>query len=116
MESKRKTGTGVAIMLTASLLTCTGQLLWKLSATEDSLVLLACGLGLYGGGALLMVVALRFGELSVLHPMLSAGYVLSLFLGAAVLKERISWMKIAGVAVIILGLVLISLPERSEKP
>lgn len=61
-----------------------------------------------------MIVALRFGELSLLHPMLSAGYVLSLLLGASVLHEHVSFLQVIGVAIIIVGLVFISSPERRK--
>lgn len=114
---KKRTKTqpiGVALMLSASLLTCVGQLCWKLSVS-GTVWLLSAGFALYGGGAMLMIAALRFGELSVLHPMLSAGYVLSIFLGGAVLGESVTALKAAGVAVIILGLALLSAPEKKER-
>lgn len=108
---KRKNRTlykGIALMLLSAATACVGQLLWKLAARSDSLVLVVLGLALYGGGALLMIIALKFGELSVLHPMMSAGYVLSLVLGALVLDEHITFLRIAGVAVIIVGLIFLS--------
>ena len=98
---------GVALMLASSLATCVGQLLWKLSA-DGSLPLLLGGFALYGAGAMAMILALRCGELSVLHPMLGAGYVLSLLLGSAFLNETVSLAKLLGVAVITAGLVLIA--------
>ena len=103
---------GIAIMLCSSLLTCTGQLCWKLSAGQNTLLFLLAGFGLYGCGALLMIIALRYGDLSKLHPMLSAGYILSVVLGAAVLGEPVTGRKVLGIAVIIAGLILINLPER----
>lgn len=103
---------GITLMLLSAVLACTGQLLWKLAARSDSLLLIALGLALYGCGALLMIFALRHGELSVLHPMMSAGYVFSLFLGAIVLDETVSVTKIAGVAMIILGLICLSAMEK----
>lgn len=99
---------GIAIMLFSSLLTCTGQLCWKLSAGSHPLLWAFAGFALYGGGALLMIVALRFGDLSVLHPMLSAGYILSILFGRIVLKESIQPTKLAGIALIMAGLVFIS--------
>ena len=66
---------GIAIMLMSSVLTCTGQLCWKLASSKESVLFLVGGFALYGFGALLMLVAMRFGELSILHPMLSAGYI-----------------------------------------
>ena len=88
-KNKQNLPLGIILMLTASLLTCVGQLCWKLSAS-GALWLVLVGFVLYGCGALLMVVALRFGELSILHPMLSAGYVLSIVLGGVVLGESVT--------------------------
>lgn len=98
-------------MLLSAATACVGQLLWKMAARDDSLVLVIAGLVLYGCGALLMIVALKFGELSVLHPMMSAGYVLSLVLGAWVLDEHITALRVVGVVVIIAGLVFLSSSE-----
>lgn len=106
--NKDRLPVGIALMLTSALLTCLGQLCWKLSANQDSLPFLLAGFGLYGCGALLMMAALRFGELSVLHPMLSAGYALSILLGALVLGEEAAPNKLLGIAVITAGLVCLS--------
>ena len=102
-------------MLLSAALACSGQLFWKLASRSDSLFLVALGLALYGFGALIMILALKYGELSILHPMMSAGYVLSLVLGAAVLGEQVSVLRVAGVAVIILGLVFLSSSEVKQK-
>lgn len=99
---------GIALMLASALLSCTGQLFWKLASNRDSTLFLLAGFALYGCGALLMMVAMRFGELSVLHPMLSAGYALSVILGALVLEEGVSAHKVLGIAVITAGLVCLS--------
>ena len=106
---------GIAMILLSALLACLGQLAWKLSAQEGPLFLLA-GFALYGVGALLMILAMRHGELSVLHPMMSMGYVLSVVLGFWVLGETVTLTKVLGIGVITLGLVLISLPERGRTP
>ena len=109
MRSKKNNlPVGIALMLVSALLTCVGQLCWKLSANRDSLLALLAGFALYGCGALLMMLAMRFGELSVLHPMLSAGYVLSAVLGALVLGEEAAANRLTGIAVIIAGLVCLS--------
>lgn len=106
---------GIILILLSAVLACTGQLLWKLSAGNNSIILVTAGLALYGLGALLMILALRYGELSVLHPMMSVGYILSLILGALVLKENISILKIIGVVVIIVGLIFLSSSKTEEK-
>ena len=106
---------GIVLMILSAAFACTGQLLWKLAARSDSIFLVAAGLALYGFGALLMILALRYGELSILHPMMSVGYVLSLVLGVAVLDEHITVLRMAGVAIIILGLVFLSSSEVKHK-
>ncbi len=92
-------------MLVSALLSCTGQLLWKLA--DGGLGLLFCGYVCYGLGMLCMLIGYRYGKLSVLHPVLSAGYVFSLILGAAVLGEPVGALKILGVAAVLCGVVLI---------
>lgn len=94
-------------MLLSSLCVCIGQLLWKLS-TDNSIFLLLIGFAFYAIGALVMIVAYKFGELSVLHPMLSLNYVISIFLAAVVLKEVITLLKIIGVLCNIIGVMLIA--------
>lgn len=101
-------------MLLSAAMACVGQLLWKLAARSNSLVLVIAGLVLYGCGALLMIIALKYGELSVLHPMMSAGYVLSLVLGALILNEHVTVLRIIGVVVIIAGLIFLSSSERED--
>ena len=98
---------GILLMLVSSLCVCIGQLLWKLSADMGIIVMLA-GFFFYGIGALVMLIAYRFGKLSVLQPMLSLNYVLSIFLAALVLKESITILKCIGVIVIIAGVILIA--------
>ena len=114
--NKDRLSVGIALMLTSALLTCTGQLCWKLSALrEPPLLFLLAGFGLYGLGALLMMAAMRFGELSVLHPMLGAGYVLSVLLGALVLEEAVTPNKLLGIAAIVAGLVCLSGAKEGER-
>lgn len=100
---------GIALMLIAAALGCIGQMIWKaVMSAGGSPVYIAVGFALYGLGAVAMIIALRYGPLSVLHPMNSAGYILSLFLGAFVLHEHVTPLRILGVIVIALGLIVIS--------
>lgn len=94
-------------MLVSSICACIGQLMWKLSA-EQGLIIMLLGFCFYGVGALVMIIAYRFGKLSVLQPMLSLNYVLSIILGAMVLKEQATILKCIGVLIIISGVVLIA--------
>lgn len=93
-------------MLLSSLFVCIGQLLWKLSAEGLSLYLIL-GFLCYGTGAIFMLVAYRYGSLSVLHPMLSMSYVFSTVLGIAILGEAVGPKRIFAVALILLGVIFI---------
>ena len=97
-------------------MTCSGQLCWKLGAiyTEFTIVLYLVGFFLYGLGALMMTVAFRFGEMSVLHPMLSIGFVGSLFLGSIFLGENITLKKIMGILAILVGIFLLSVQQEKS--
>ena len=107
IDSFQKNKKGILLMLVSSVCVCIGQLLWKLSAEAGILVLLA-GFAFYGVGAMFMILAYRFGKLSVLQPMLSLNYVLSILLAVLVLKEEITLLKCTGVLIIIAGVILIA--------
>lgn len=94
-------------MLVSSICVCVGQLLWKLSATQGLIFMLA-GFAFYGAGALIMIIAYKFGKLSVLQPMLSLNYVLSILLAALVLHEAITLYKVIGVIIITCGVIMIA--------
>jgi undecaprenyl phosphate-alpha-L-ara4N flippase subunit ArnE len=68
---------------------------------------LLSGFVVLGIGAALMILAYRYGELSVLQPINSMSYVYSLFLGYMVFHEEITTFRIIGVAVIISGVILL---------
>ena len=101
--NKRK---GITLMLLSSLCVCLGQLLWKLSISLGILYLFF-GFCLYGIGAVIMLYAYRFGKLSVLQPVLSMNYVLSTLLGVLVLGESFSLKAFIGIAIIIVGVIVL---------
>lgn len=92
-------------MVISSICACFGQMFWKLSS--DGILFLFIGFAFYGLGAILMLVAYRFGKLSVLQPILSMNYVLALIIGFLVFDEIITLLKVFGVITLIFGVVLI---------
>ena len=65
------------------------------------------GLALYGISTLLLILALRDGELSLLYPVISLTYVWVTVLSVTVFDERLTAAKGAGVAIIVLGVGLL---------
>src|SRR5699024_5629376 len=99
-ESFQKNKKGIFLMICSSICVCIGQLLWKLSNQYGFLYLIV-GFAFYGLGALIMLIAYHYGSLSVLQPILSINYILSLLLAAFVLDEIITWNKLIGIFIII---------------
>src|SRR5207249_10403630 len=65
------------------------------------------GLSLYGLFTLLLIFALRDGELSVIYPIIALNYVWVTILSLIFFHETMNRFKAAGVAVIVLGLIVI---------
>lgn len=102
VASLKKNKTGIILMVCSSLFACVGQLLWKLG-TDQGLLYIAIGFFFYGIGAVVMLIAYKFGSLSVLQPILSLNYIISIFLGNIVLGEAIGIYKVLGICCIIAG-------------
>ncbi|TWH59737.1 undecaprenyl phosphate-alpha-L-ara4N flippase subunit ArnE [Desulfitobacterium sp. LBE] len=105
-ESFKKNKKGILLMFLSSLCVCFGQLFWKLSG-EQGVTLILLGFVLYVIGALVMLVAYRYGSLSVLQPMLSMNYAFTVILASAVLGETIAPFQFLGIVIIIVGVILI---------
>ena len=94
-------------MLLAAVFACIGQLCWKLASTHG-IIFALIGFALYGLGAVLMILAYRFGSVSVLQPLLGTNYVLSVILGFFVLGEAVTVTKIIGIVIITAGVIFIA--------
>ena len=124
LESLKRNGKGIILMLISALSLSVGQLLWKLADVSDLVAPLLAGdisfagiwkvflavlpgFIVYAVGALIMTIAFGYGELSVLQPVNSMSYVYALILSAIFLTELISWLTIIGIFVIIAGVIMI---------
>lgn len=106
IESIKKNKKGILLMLISSICACLGQLFWKIG-TDKGLLYIFIGFVLYGLGAILMTISYRYGELSILQPIMSCNYVFSTILGVLILKEVVGINKIIGIIVIIIGVLFI---------
>lgn len=108
------------LALASALLGLLGQLAWRWAVPKGSgldpaslLKLLLdwrvlLGLLLYGLSTLAWLAALSYDELSKLYPIISVNYALMLVAGRLLFGEAITAAKVAGVALIIAGVVLIA--------
>jgi undecaprenyl phosphate-alpha-L-ara4N flippase subunit ArnE len=81
-----------------------GLLLWRILTNPHILA----GFALYGVASVLWIVVLSRAPLSLAYPLLSLGYVLVLLASAYVFGETIPAVRVAGIAAILVGLLLVS--------
>ncbi|HEY7338981.1 MAG TPA: hypothetical protein VH639_29090 [Bryobacteraceae bacterium] len=75
--------------------------------------LLFTGYALLGASTVLFVLALRKGELSLLYPVLTLGYVWVTVLSAVAFHESMNPLKLAGVTVIIAGVAVLGRASKA---
>jgi multidrug transporter EmrE-like cation transporter len=73
---------------------------------------LITGIALYLGSSIPYTIGLKHGELSVLYPMVSAGYICTLLWSRIFFKEPITGAKIGALGLILAGLICISTGGR----
>ena len=64
---------------------------------------LMSGLCLYGASTVLLVLALRHGELSILYPVIALTFVWVAILSTVIIGETMNPFKVSGIAVIVIG-------------
>lgn len=106
----------IGLMIPCTIFTSTGQILYKMGAESltfeiSSIIFnlpLIAGLISYGIGLILLIIAFRGGELSVLYPIIATGY-LWVSLASSYLFETdyMTLEKWIGVIIIIAGVSLI---------
>jgi undecaprenyl phosphate-alpha-L-ara4N flippase subunit ArnE len=102
---------GILLMLLCAACLCLGQLVWKLMPGYNVIYLLG-GFAIYAVGAMSMILAYRYGELSALQPINSMSYVFSTILAVLILHEKVLPVTIAGIALIVSGVIVIGLNSR----
>ena len=73
---------------------------------------LVSGYSLYGISTMLLVLALRDGELSILYPVIALTYVWVTLLSLHFFHEKVNLYKLVGVAVVVAGVAIIGRKDR----
>lgn len=116
-NSKQKSSLkkGIILMVICTLLTASGQILFKIASDSISLSFLSIitnlpligGFVLYGLASIFMILAFREGKLSTLFPMISLSFVWVFLIAIFVFNEPITLTKIISNSIIIIGIVLL---------
>ena len=100
----------VALMLISAVLGGIGQLLFKYAFQDGSFsITILAGLGIYALSTLFYFYVLSRAHLSWSNAISGVSYVLAVIFAATVLHEYVSLVRWAGVAIITLGVVLVSI-------
>ena len=98
---------GVGFVLLAAVFVALGQMFWKFSEGQIGVYLLM-GFALYAFGFLSLNRGFKYGKISSLQPLLAISFIFSLFIGKWCFQEDISFVKILGIAFVLIGIFCIS--------
>ncbi len=108
----------VILMLFCTAFTSTAQVFYKFGAAELPAILtnwqLILGLFLYGIGAVIFIIALKMGEVTVLYPIIATSYIWVSLLSWAVFGEAVTALKWMGILAIVIGISVISFGGRAS--
>jgi multidrug transporter EmrE-like cation transporter len=91
-----------------TLVSDTGRVLWPAAGQVLAAPPLWVGIACYGVSLLLWLGALSRAPVSIAYPMLSIGYIVNAFAAALLFGEALSSAKLAGIALIVLGVVVLT--------
>lgn len=115
MGTKNQTKTGILLMLACTVFTSVGQLFFKYSSYNFSFNLLHLvknynlifGFLFYGVGSLILLIALKYGDLSQLYPFVALNFVWVTLLSVFILGESLNSFKINAIFFVVFGVILI---------
>ena len=113
----------IALMVFCTAFTSFAQVFYKLGANKlgfniISLITnlpLITGMFLYILGAVIMIVALKGGEVSVLYPIIATSYIWVSILSIYFFNENLNLFRWIGIFIIIVGIILISTGSKQKE-
>ncbi len=119
MPTKTK---AIILMLICTAFTSVAQILYKFGAGKLQFDLMSIitnipvlsGLALYAIAAVILIIALKGGELSSLYPIIATSYIWVALLSSYFFNEAINVYRWIGVIVIFLGVSLVSFGSKGD--
>jgi uncharacterized membrane protein len=112
----------VLLVFLCTLVGAVAQILLKMGATQLSssnpikMLLnpwLFSGYSLYGISTVLLILALRKGQLSVLYPVIALTYVWVMILSIMIFQERMNVFKAIGLSIVVAGVTVLGRDSRA---
>lgn len=113
----------IMLMVICTALTSSAQIFYKIGADKLRFDIISIitnwhiisGMVLYASGAVLVIIALRGGEVTVLYPVITSSYIWVTIGSNYFFGEIISSLRWAGVALIIVGILMITFGEKDKE-
>ena len=113
----------ILLMVLCTAFTSSAQILFKFGANRLSLNFISLitnwqiilGMIFYGIGAILVIIAMKGGEVSVLYPIVTSGYVWVSLASFYLWNENLNLIKWAGIGVIIMGIFIITISQENKE-
>ena len=111
----------ILLVVMSTLLNAVGQYFLKKGITNVTNLMqlinpyLIVGFGLYGISAVVLILALKHGSLSVLYPVIAVGFIWVALMGRSLLHEQITILNWVGIGVIIIGVSIIGRGDKLDK-
>jgi multidrug transporter EmrE-like cation transporter len=111
----------ILLVVMSTLLNSVGQYFLKKGITNVTSLMqlinpdLMVGFGLYGISAIVLILALKYGSLSVLYPVIAVGFIWVALMGSFLLHEQITILNWVGIGIIIIGVSIIGGGDKLDK-
>lgn len=104
-----------ALVILTTLLTTTAQFFLKTSVglLPKLTISLLAGVALYAFGSVVMILAFKGGEVSVLYPLIATSYIWVALVARFLLHEEVHVLRWIGIVVIVAGISIIGVASKS---
>ncbi|MGV8150725.1 MAG: EamA family transporter [Candidatus Woesearchaeota archaeon] len=118
----RENRKAILLVITCTLFTSIGQILMKMGAAKTGSffdvitnVPLILGFLSYGIGAVLLIISLKYGELSLVYPFIALSFIWVSILSIYLFNEHVSVWNWLGLTAILIGVSLIGYGSSKNK-
>lgn len=101
----------IILVILCTAFTTLGQIFWKISSTNINTITeiltnipLILGIIAYGLGAIFLIIALKYGELSLVYPFIALSFIWVTILAKYLFNEEITIINWIGIIAIIIGI------------
>lgn len=113
----------IGLMVLCTVFTSFAQVLYKLGAAKLEFniasfitnVPLISGMALYVLGAVIMIIAFKGGEVTVLYPIIATSYIWVSLLSMYFFKEDLNLLRWIGILVVISGVIFIGIGSKEKE-